>query len=359
MKSKLFFPAALLGLLLGFQTATAADTFTRPAMVAAMATNCLARGLDELAVGATNLAAATQKLLDQPGTNSLAAAQRGWIDLQLAWRRNQMLAHGPVKDPTFWTAIFYPQAFATAVENVVRSPRPLDADFIEVLGSSARGFYVIEHLLFEREPIADGTNAPPPLKLLSATSAAERRRLYVHKLALDLQARLHGAVAESRQPGFAAAFAASGADSVNLLVNQVVDGVETGVLKPLDACLLYVGNPNVRSADLGGASSGTTLSGMKAALAGVRRLYRGADGLGLDDYVRQVNADLAARLEAQFKAADAALNGLKTNPGEAVPNDRAALTLAADEARKLEQLCKVDLVSALGATVLFNANDGD
>jgi predicted lipoprotein len=342
-----------------------ADSFTRPAMLEAMARNCILRGLNDLATGAEKLSSATEELQKNPGPESLKTAQKAWVELHLIHKRNQMLFHGPVKDRVFWTSLFFRQAYPNAVENVIRSAKPIDADFIEVLGSSARGFYVIEYLLFDLPQgngiIGSETKASPRLsaQLILESPTVERRRMYIRELARDLQKRLHGAAAEAQSSDFAKKFSDGGQDSINLLVNQVTDGVEGGMLLPLNMALEQLTAETLRYDALEGVASSTSLSSLLAMLDGLHRYHLGGDGLGIDDYVKHVNQELAARLEAQFKSTESAVAAIKLPLEKALVDDRTSVESAVEELKKLELMYKVDVVAALGVTIIFSSNDGD
>jgi predicted lipoprotein len=336
--------------------------FTRPAMIESMTTNCVVAGLMELTESAKQLSHATHDLQQNPSTNSLVGAQNAWIGLQLAFKRNAMLTRGP--SATSWTMQFFPERLPTAIENVIRSPRPINADFIEILGAPAKGSYTLEYLLFDSAfgmAIVGATNATPRLsaKMLLEGLTSERRRLYVRELARDIEMRLRPSVEEAQSPGFIPKFVAGDQDSVNLLVNQVIQCIESEILQRFHIYTNHLQGARLRYDMIDGAISGTSLPAFKAALEGARRYYRGGENMGLDDYVRSVNPTLAARMEDQFDAAAQSLEALKPPFPDALLHRRAEVQKFVDETRELEQLFKVDVISALGATLMFGSNDGD
>ncbi len=347
--------------------AVADEKFTRPAMVEAIARNWIRPGLEQLHAASTNLTIAALTLRDAPGTNTLARAQRAWVDMSFAWKRVQVLQHGPVKDRTFWAATFFKQAYSTAVENVVRSSKPLDDEFIEILGSSAKGFFVIEYLLFDlptgdagKVGVAEARSTPR----LSAQhildgSTAPRRRAYLLALVQDLERRLAATVKDAQAKDFPAKFASGGQDSINLLVNQLTEGVETGLVMYLRTYLDQFADHTLRFDQLEGSASGTSLACMIARAQGLRDFYRGANGLGIDDYARHVTPGLHERIEEQFTKTITALEAVGQPFEQSLASKREAIEGAFEESKTLELLCKVDLVSALGITIMFSANDGD
>lgn len=108
-------------------------------------------------------------------------------------------------------------------------------------------------------------------------------------------------------------------------------------------------------------ASGTSLNGLGATLEGLHDFYCGcgAEGVGVDAYVRHINPALADRMEAQFKATAAAINAVEVPLEEALVSRRQAVEAAQAECEKLEHLCQTDLMSALGLTVLADDYDGD
>lgn len=373
MKLRLFISFVLLALIGVFsfhsdKTASAREPvrkFTRPLMLESMARECVVPGVKELADAATVLSAATQELLEAPSTNALGEAQRAWVELQHCYKRNQVLGHGPIKDSTFWTSMFYHQALPAALENVIRSQRPIDTDFVEVLGSSARGFYALEYLLFDLPQGPAGligkTNGTPRLsgKLLMEGTTAERRRVYVRALAADLERRLREANLEAASAEFPKRFASGGQENVDLVVNQVIDGIESGVILPLNNCALQHQTGSLRYDAILGMASGTSVSSLQAVIEGVERYYSGRAGMGIDDYIQHVNPDLARRIDAAFKNVQAHFRTLGTSLDQTFLMEPAKVEQAIAKARELEILLKVDAVSALGVTITFSANDGD
>src|SRR5262249_33429335 len=155
------------------------------------------------------------------------------------------------------------------VENIFRSKRPIDGEFIGILGSSARGLFALEYALFDQPRglgLVGQTNATPvwSAKLLLEGPTADRRRQDGRELAWDLGTRLRSAAAEGRAAGFVAKFAASGQDGVNLLVNQVLDGVEIGLLRTLNDGLAKQRAGKLRYDAIQGEAGGTSSTGLQA-----------------------------------------------------------------------------------------------
>lgn len=359
--------AAVTGLIF-FMKDRKAEAFSRKAMLEEIARNCFRRAVNEFSAGAVRLASTTQDLVKKPGAETLSKAQRAWIDLHFIQKRNQMLFYGPVKDMAFWTAIFYPHTSSRTMETVSHGSKPIDQNFIELLGSSAKGFYAIEYLLFDLPQgsvkIGSETNGAARLStklLLEAENPlAERRRIYVAELAGNLDRHLQEAVKEVESKEFSDRFAGGNGDSIDLLVKQIVESIETGLHQPLKSYMDQFALGKLSYDKVEGMASETSLPGMKAIVEGVQSFYLcGQGGLGIQDYVRHANPDLAERLDQQFKDTIAAFDAIKLPLDKAFVTRWSSIVMLENECRKLERVFKTDVVSALGATVMFSTNDGD
>ncbi len=334
------------------------NIFTRQTLLTAMARNCIVPGMVEMAGSAEGLARAAQDLMNQPNPQTLAGAREAWTKMQLACSRNGMLAYGPVVDEVFWQANFYQMVHPGLTEYNITSGKPIDQHLIDRLGAAAKGFMTARYLLFA--PVSTQTNKAG-LDSMGGTNVfvswllqgrtAGRRREYLCAVTRDLSQHFQAVAQKAQAPGFVAGFAAGGQDSVNMLVNQIIAATETSLIMPL----------RLATSPLFTKRAGLTaekLENMKALLGGLHRYYRGS-GAGLDEYLRRINPGLNDRVEAQFKSATAALAVLDKPMETMDAQHRPQAEKALDEIHKLELLLKVDVVSAMGVTIMFHGYDGD
>jgi predicted lipoprotein len=249
------------------------------------------------------------------------------------------------------------------IEGDINSASPIDQSFLDRLGATSKGLSAVEYLLFERGDLSpdERMKAVPVLELLSGTNST-RRTAFLLALVREVKAKASQLAADWASPGesgVSAKFVAAGQESVNLLVNQLASGLEYEAERHLHFVLVL---PNPISRQLyrvERSRSGTSLAGVLAGLEGLQKMYRGGEGLGLDDALQRVNAPLAKRIEDQFQAALETTKAIGAPLEQAAVDHRSAIEAAYDKMRALEILIKVDLASALGVTLTFSSNDGD
>jgi predicted lipoprotein len=159
--------------------------------------------------------------------------------------------------------------------------------------------------------------------------------------------------------GYAAAFQTGGQQHLNLLLNDLLAAIETGAQGRLQVVIDHQGEPQLRTDLVEGGLSGTSQEGLLALLQGAQAVFAGGDGPGMDDYLRQLNAAAARRVEAQFKKAVTAVQEIGGPLEQAVATREQAIVRAQGECRALEILLKVEVASTLGVTLTFKSTDGD
>jgi len=337
--------------------------FTKNAMLRDIARNVIAPGYQQLALECRELTNSVGQLVQAPSQTSLDNARKDWLAVSQAASRMRCFQAGPITDRSYASTFYYWQVLPVRIDAVLKSPRPIDPSLLDELGATAKGMFALEYLLFDcpGDQPAGTAKTPTTLKLLTGTQS-QRRGLYLLTLARDLEAKASHLATDWTAPGDQGAmakFVAGGQESVNLLVNQLAVAMEDAAEHSLNFVLelpLPI-SPQLDRIERG--RSGSSLQGLIAALEGVQQMYRGAEGLGLDDDLKRVNAPLEIRLHDQFNAAIAATRAIGAPLEQAVVDDRASLENAHQKTRALEILLKVDLVSALGVTLTFSSNDGD
>jgi predicted lipoprotein len=321
---------------------------------------------ERLADAANALRDAARELSVDSNPATLRACQQQWIELHRAWKEAQIFSGGGVLEQTVSTEISYWPAYALTVENVVRSPRPLDPAFFEVLGAGAKGFYALEYLLFDLPGgntgrIGDESPKKPRLSatMLLSDPTAERRRTYARGLAEHLAARCEVLRDAARKATLHAQAAGQEQDAINQLVNQMVETIETMTVARLSKHLEQLDLKRLTYESVEGLASGTSVAALAAPLQATEALYLGGDAAGFDDLARCLNPDLDERLRAQFKRAIASVTAIELPLDDALLRDRAKVEQALSDCRALEILCKVDLASSLGVTITFGSADGD
>jgi predicted lipoprotein len=351
--------------------AASSPEFTRPAMLKELAVKVLIPSLQELQRRSRELTQAAEKFEANATEAGLTESQAAWREACLAWKRVQWVQFGVVKDSTYWSSLFFKTVYPQSIEAVVRSSRVMDAGYVEEMGAGAKGLYGMEYLLFdlpqggtarvgpEGKPTNPGMPRLSAKALLNGTDAA-RRRLYVREIARELSNRLGEAMQLVEAADFVSAFVKDSQKNIDLTANGLLNELESGVVNVLRLYVDQFANRTLRYDQIEGVASGLSVRVLVEDLAGLEKLYRGGGGLGLDDYVRNVNPQLAQRLEEQLKTAKATVARFQDLTVEqALVKQYATLEQAYEQLRELEIVFKLDLLSSLGITLLFSSTDGD
>ena len=287
-------------------------------------------GYSQLAARSADFAAAANALTSAPSPAALANAQKAWKEMLVAWRRTQPFTHGPVSDLGVYGRIQFWPTRRQSVDRVLRAARPIDDTYIQELGANAVGLSALEILLFD-------TRQDEAARLAAFSGPqGERQRKYFLALVQELLKQTRQVEnAWKGSQGFAAKFAGGGQDNLNLLVNDLLNAIEVGAQGRLLLAVDKRTEQHARSELVEGGPSGTSQVGVLALLVSARAVFSGADGVGIDDYLRQLKPPAARRIDAQFqKAIDAvqAIAGPLESGTEAVER---AVRRAHDECQAL------------------------
>jgi predicted lipoprotein len=356
----LLVPAAIVGgLSVPHQPVLARDQTRVPpvskqVMLESIGRNVLVPGYAALAAATTDLSAAVDALSENPTVASLERARQAWTHVLVAWRRTQSFAHGPVADLGVYPRIQFWPSRAQAVERVLRAQRPIDDTYVQEMGANAVGLSALELLLFDPH-----TDAAARVATFTGLSG-ERQRLYVRALARDLVKQSRLVVQAWQAPaGYATKFGAGGQQQLNLLVNDMLEAVETGAENRLRVVLERHTERQFRGELLEGGLSGTSQQGLLALLIGAKSLFSGANGSGIDDYLRQLRSPAAGRVDLQFQRAIDAVRSLDGPLEQAIATREQAFKKAHEECRALQIMLKTEVASTLGVTITFKSTDND
>lgn len=351
-----------LGLVLACAACTGSSSADRrPEVLQALAEHVALGHAMELAARTEPMATAADTLCASPSADALAALQAAWWDAREPWKRSELVKFGPIVE--------YPDrlgpklddwpANAAAIEELVAGDGALDQAAFDAMGSSTRGFPVVEILAW-------GTGEDP----LAALSADPRRCAVLAGAAHDVHKNATRLVGAWTDPWLEIIGMpdASGDDMYDMpqdvvdeWVNRMVFTVEnvrsTKLGKPVGDATGGTPQPDT----LESRWSGRSLTDARDAITGVRDVWTGrvhGGTLGLVDLVPE-GSEVAARVEQALDAADERLAQIP-EPLEATIASQPELVARAQEAlQALQVAIQVDLAQALGVTIAFNDNDGD
>lgn len=328
--------------------------FTKSAMLEELARQVIVPAYSNFAVRCRDLNAATDALNETPNAATLDQAQAAWSNAMLAWRPAQVVRSGPLLDQDILSRIHFWPIRRQSVEKVLRDTRPINETYVAELGAPAVGLCALEFLLFDLKGGDDTVLAS------FNGSQAERRKVYLHALTTDLVRQAERVVNEwTKATGYEEKFISSGQESVNLVVNDLLQAVEVATEERLKYALDLHENKLLKPEFIQGAAAGISQRSVSEVIRGAQRLYLGNGGFGLVSQLRQIQSPVVTRIEAQFGTALKSLNALGAPLEKALLSDRTAVSRAYDECKKLEVMLKVEMASALGVTLTFNSTDGD
>jgi predicted lipoprotein len=251
------------------------------------------------------------------------------------------------------------------IEDIVaRSLTGLDDEFVESVGSNAKGLPVIEYFIFD----AAGDNEAVLARLTTEPSRLE----YLGGAADNLHSKAQAVQAYWLPAGNDYANTFINADgggevfnsALSLLNNQMVGMLEMAIREKLGRPLGTADGNGPQPELVEAGLSGNSLAHIRRNVESVEQAYSGSSGLGLDDYLDYLDADyngepLSQAIAAQFAASYAALDAIEPPLSMVVNQNPATVQTAYDELRQLLILIKVDMANQLGVTITFNDSDGD
>jgi predicted lipoprotein len=336
------------------QTSGKTPTISKQAILDSVAKRVLLPAYTNFTARCAELSAAADALTSAPSLATVKSTQQAWTASLLAWRRTQAFVHGPIEDLGVYGRVQFWPARRQTIDRVLRADRPIDDAYIQELGATAVGLSAVEVMLFDPRQ-----NDQARVAAFTGPKAARQRQYFIavvrelHRKAQVVERAWQGPT------GYAMTFGAGGQQQLNLLVNDILNAVETGAQARLQLVVERHDEPQFRSELVEGAPSGSSQQALLALLLGARAAYSGSDGLGVDDYLKSLNPGTAARVDAQFQKAIAAVRALDGPLEDAVGNRPRAIQQAYDDCRTLEILMKVEVASTLGVTLTFKSKDGD
>lgn len=272
----------------------------------------------------------------------LSICKQDWRDARQAWERSEGMLFGPVStesiDPRIDT---WPVNFVD-LDAQLSSGNAFTQDYITGLEDALKGFHPIEYMLFGH----DGAK--------TAAQFTAREREYLTALVNDV-ALLTGQLAHAWDPtvngNYSTAFSTAGAGSavyptqrsafeelVNAMAgicDEVANGKMTEPLLAQDPALEE--SPFAKN----------SLTDFTNNIRSVENVYLGrysADGMGMEDLVRQYNLQLDNTIKQRITASIAALTSITVPYGEAIVSQQVQVHQAIDAINSLATVLNEELM---------------
>lgn len=338
----------------------AAEAPSRKEVVTEIATHVIRPGYTALRDRSRALSLALKQLAEDPNTSTLSRAKEAWVATELSWKAISVITCGPIRDLELEARFAFRPARPANLENLLARTTELSEATLREEGVLIVSLSALEYLLFN-------SNHIDPAKRNSATSldhftgpASSRRRTLVVLVSQMLEGYANQLLTAwtSATPS-SPELPAPGQEGINLLVNDLVAAVEHMITKRLSS-VLELDPTDVRDKVwFEGQPSGSSLESLRATIRGIKTLYEGGTGKGIDDLIQSLNPALHQRIRTQFEKIETTIGSLGGNLDQILPKSRDRVTSLIEQLRSLELMLKTDAVSTLGVTLTFISGDGD
>ncbi|MEZ4590082.1 MAG: imelysin family protein [Chloroflexota bacterium] len=282
----------------GGETAVPAPThtpasFNRQALLENIINQIAIPAHKDFAAAAVELETAVTTFTNNPTLANLEVAQEAWRDAAVGRTSLLTFRLGLVDDSLLHSRLDNRPARDSFIEDSIAGDVPIDAAFIDAIGSSSIGLGALEYLLFD----PTGGNEAVLARFTEAENA-ERRREYLLGVAQNLPLKANDLLQVWLPEGenYAQLFIDADMDggelqgSLNMLVNQMVADLEeilgTRMGKPTGNNANGQARPDLVESPFAFWS----LPRIEATLAMMHTIYTGGDGMGFDDYLDFVAA---------------------------------------------------------------------
>ena len=372
MRISSFFVAALIGCSGGSTGDTGAEADARRQVLAAFADEVLLPRLARFRAEAVALdTAAAAWAADPANVGARTAAADAWTAAMDTWQELEVLQVGPagasgdieggqgLRDEIYsWPTVNACRVDQETIEDAAATPEGLRGELVNV-----RGLDALERLLFATD-LSNACPASSPLNLDGDWDAVagepgaitERRARYAASAATLVRERAEELEA-AWTGGFRDELASAGAGSAIYATSLVALNSVSDALFYLEG--MTVNMKLAEPAGLSGCETADTCPELRESLFAHRSLahiqanvrayvdgYRGGDGPGLDQLLRDVGAtDLAGRMDAAIATAEPVVAGLSGTVPALLEADPEGLDPAFNALQDIVRLQRTELVS--------------
>ncbi len=291
---------------------------------------------------AGELHTAVEALRRAPTAENLRAARDAWVATRIPWEASEGFLFGPVDFNGYDPALDSWPVNRTDLDGVLASDNDLTAAYVNSLDGTLKGFHTIEYLLFDeggRKTAADFT---------------EREFAYLSATTQDLRATasaLHNSwIPAGGNFGQKVRDAGNGSDaypSAQSAVQEMVNGM-IGICD--EVANGKIADPFVEQDTrlVESQFSFNSIADFQDNLRSVLHVYTGdyadPDGAGLDEFIRQADADLDRRLKREIQAAIDEIGRIQQPFRDAIFSDRDQIETAQTAVAKVQQTLEEDIL---------------
>lgn len=354
MHFRTFVNLFLCSVMLCLWSLTQSQSFDRKAMLSNIASVILSCHQEAL-YQATLLDDTMQAFVQNPSAESLSKVQQQWKHTGYAWSQCEFYEIGGLEVMILHNQINKAPNHSQIEKALASSETTINAAFLEKKGSSMKGLGALEFFLFYPEAELENLQNP-------------RRLAYMSALSQNLKMTLENLVAYWDPTGnnytatFIAADQADGSikGSINMLMNELINSLEKvareKIAKPLGDVATNLHDAEASEAFL----SQTSLDRIRGNILSGQRMFSGADGSGIDDYLRFLGSEkLVSQIDDQFDAVLEAIGYIDEPLETAITTQPERVNQVLNSIKSLLILISVDAANQLGITVTFNDSDGD
>jgi predicted lipoprotein len=336
------------------------NNFDQKAMFMNMANNLIVPAFTDLKTKVDAMSTASTAFTMNPNTNELAAFRTAWFDAYLSWQSAAQYNFGPATEVFLRSSV---NNFPLNIEETDANIQSESYDF-NLPDAFDKGFPALDYLLY-----GIGANDTEILEKFTTASDASKYIQYVTDLVTDIKTRVDHTYDGWTTGGYDETFnnntGTAAGTSLSLVVNHLNEnyelikrekiGIPSGILT------LNSTNPTKTEAYF----SGRSLELVVPALEATRDFYLGGNGIGLDDFLTEIDAKksndepLNEAITDQFAISITNLSALSGKLSDEVDDNPTDVASAYNALSAQLINVKTDLPSVLCVSITYIDNPSD
>jgi predicted lipoprotein len=291
----------------------------------------------------------------------LSAIQFQWKEVITVWKRLELYNLGTVEDSFIHFEINRWPTNIDFINTYINGREILNETFMASKGSSSKGISAIEYLLFSSQ------NNQNVLYEFTKNTNFERRLGYLLALSNNLKSKSEEiyTIWTNDKVRFLSAVENGINGGQNQLINAMITLIEEIIISKLGKPLGEYEDGRIVFEELEAYRSQTSLLIIQEHLTALKRCYTGSflqNGIkcGFDNYLKLIDReDFDDRIIGAFKNCQNKIDAITTTLQQELVDNPENITNLQNAFRALLVLIRVDMATAIGATVTLNDTDGD